>query len=88
MCCKVLMHNYGFCFQGKVLSEGEPIKGVNFMLFSDNVKPQEVINCDKTPVKGFKSGEQRDVICHVASQQDGTFVFPSLPCGAYSLVSS
>lgn len=73
----------GYDVSGKVFSEGEPIKGVNFILFSTTVKPQDVTKCDKSLVKGFKHAEKGNLLCHVTSAGDGSFVFPVLPVGKY-----
>ncbi|XP_029647558.1 nodal modulator 1 [Octopus sinensis] len=74
----------GYDVNGHVFSEGEPIKGVNFLLYSDTVDPQLVTDCEKTPVKSLKNGDNS--ICHMSSKEDGTFSFASLPTGQYYLI--
>ncbi|CAE1283136.1 Nodal modulator 3,Nodal modulator 1,Nodal modulator 2 [Acanthosepion pharaonis] len=74
----------GYDVSGRVFSEGEPIKGVHFLLYSETVKPQDVTLCDTSPVKGLKTVDAS--ICHVSSREDGIFSFPSLSPGEYHLV--
>ncbi|XP_013400762.1 nodal modulator 2 [Lingula anatina] len=76
----------GYDVHGQVLSEGEPIKGVNFVLFSKTIKQKDVNKCDKTPIKGVGVPEGSKQLCFVVSQLDGKFLFPSLPSGSYSLI--
>ncbi|GAB1611346.1 nodal modulator 1, partial [Argonauta hians] len=74
----------GYDVNGHVFSEGEPIKGVNFLLYSDTVDPQLVSDCEKSPVQTAQNS--RHSICHTSSLEDGTFSFPSLPTGDYYLI--
>ncbi|XP_063398265.1 BOS complex subunit NOMO1-like isoform X2 [Mytilus trossulus] len=76
----------GYQVVGKVQSEGEPIKGVNFVLFSKVVNKQDVLDCEKSVPKGFVSPDKQDSLCYVTSKDDGTFTFPSLSVGEYSIV--
>ncbi|CAC5408303.1 Nodal modulator 2,Nodal modulator 3,Nodal modulator 1 [Mytilus coruscus] len=76
----------GYQVVGSVQSEGEPIKGVNFVLFSKVVNKQDVVDCEKTVPKGFVSPDKQESLCYVTSKDDGTFTFPSLPVGEYSIV--
>ena len=73
-------------FQGHVLSDGQPIRDVNFVLFSAVLDPKDVDGCDKSAIKGFPLAKKQPIICHVKSQEDGHFTFPSLPVGNYKLV--
>ncbi|XP_030833422.1 nodal modulator 3 [Strongylocentrotus purpuratus] len=75
----------GYDVRGKVMSEGEPIKNVFFILFSDTVKPEDVAGCQKSVVNGYQS-EGKSPLCHVQSDVDGQFVFPSLGSGVYRVV--
>ena len=68
-------------------SEGEPIRGVNFILYSATVRPKQVSNCDKGSVPGLSAKQTTGLICHVVSDKDGGFTFPTLPYGDYKLVS-
>ena len=38
--CCALAQLFSLFYQGQVFSEGEPIKGVNFLLYSSDVKPE------------------------------------------------
>ncbi|XP_071122767.1 BOS complex subunit NOMO1-like [Mytilus edulis] len=76
----------GYQVVGKVQSEGEPIKGVNFVLFSKVVNKQDVLDCEKSVPKGFVSPDKQESLCYVTSKDDGTFTFPSLPVGEFSIV--
>ncbi|KAK7106662.1 BOS complex subunit NOMO1-like isoform X2 [Littorina saxatilis] len=75
----------GYDVKGQVFSEGEPMKGVNFVLFSANGKKPAVGGCDKALPKGYPSASQQP-LCHVTSQADGSFVFTTIPTGQYYLV--
>ncbi|XP_041372550.1 nodal modulator 1-like [Gigantopelta aegis] len=76
----------GYDVTGKVSSDGESVKGVNFILFSSTVKAEAIEDCDKSPVKGFTSPEAVRPLCHVTSKSDGTFIYPTLPTGKYFIV--
>ncbi|XP_052252971.1 nodal modulator 3-like [Dreissena polymorpha] len=76
----------GYAVTGKVVSEGEPIKGVNFLLYSATVSAQNVLDCDKSTVSGQGKTENFDPLCHVTSDTSGKFVFPCLPTGDYYLI--
>ncbi|XP_063960103.1 BOS complex subunit NOMO1-like isoform X2 [Lytechinus pictus] len=75
----------GYDVRGKVMSEGEPIKNVFFILFSDTVKKGDVTGCQKSGVNGYQS-EGKSPLCHVQSDVEGQFVFPSLGSGEYRVV--
>ncbi|PVD27782.1 hypothetical protein C0Q70_12955 [Pomacea canaliculata] len=75
----------GYDVWGQVFSEGEPMKGVNFLLFSKSGNPQPVIGCEKSPLKGYPSSTQQP-LCYVTSQADGSFLFLTVPSGQYYLV--
>lgn len=51
---------------------------------------QNVFDCNKKALPDFPAADKdskETQICHVTSQKDGRFVFPTLPCGEYKLVS-
>jgi hypothetical protein len=62
------------------------VKGVNFLLFSPNVKAEDTKGCDTTPLKTYRAPGNKQPLCHVVSNQGGAFSFSSLPTGDYSLV--
>ncbi|XP_072165899.1 BOS complex subunit NOMO3-like [Diadema setosum] len=74
----------GYDVRGKVMSEGETIKDVYFILFSDAVKAEDV-QCEKTGVTGYQS-QDKSPLCHVQSDANGQFVFPGLASGTYNVV--
>ncbi|XP_070547557.1 BOS complex subunit NOMO1-like [Ptychodera flava] len=76
----------GYDVSGEVRSEGEPIQGVAFLLFSKTSQKQDIQGCDFTAVKGFHSTDQNSLLCNVESDKNGKFVFPSLPSGDYWVV--
>ncbi|ESO93836.1 hypothetical protein LOTGIDRAFT_104485 [Lottia gigantea] len=76
----------GYDVTGEVLSEGEHIKGVNFILFSSTVKQQDITSCEKTAPKGYKTNQANKPLCYVTSSDNGKFVFPSLPTGKYEII--
>lgn len=48
---------------------------------------QDVSGCNMSPVEGADSGDGSLVyICSALSRDDGTFVFPSLASGEYTVV--
>lgn len=48
---------------------------------------QDVSGCNTSPVEGADSGDSSLVyICSALSRDDGTFVFPSLASGEYTVV--
>lgn len=49
---------------------------------------QDVSGCNTSPVEGADSGDSSlSYICSALSQDDGTFAFPSLASGDYTVVS-
>ncbi|XP_078724820.1 BOS complex subunit NOMO1-like [Lampetra fluviatilis] len=76
----------GYQVTGSVRSEDEPVQGVQLLLFS-SVAQQDVAGCSFGPVKGFSAASTLPAfVCSTTSTHAGTFMFPSLPCGSYSLV--
>ncbi|KAJ8035005.1 Nodal modulator 2 [Holothuria leucospilota] len=76
----------GYDINGRVESEKEPIRDVFFILFSDTVQKEDVSECDKSPVPGFKNPTNKVPLCFVQSNQDGIFTFPSVPASTYKVV--
>ncbi|KAJ8246016.1 hypothetical protein GJAV_G00262750 [Gymnothorax javanicus] len=77
----------GYDVSGEVRSDGEPMKEVTFLLFSGTVKQEDITGCNTAPVEGSQSvGESLSYLCSVLSREDGTFVFPSLASGAYTVI--
>ncbi|XP_062304047.1 BOS complex subunit NOMO1 [Osmerus eperlanus] len=77
----------GYDVAGEVRSDGEPMKEVTFLLYSASVKKEDISSCSTTPVEGAESGDDSLVyLCSALSQDDGTFTFPSLASGEYSVV--
>ncbi|BFZ14363.1 hypothetical protein BsWGS_17402 [Bradybaena similaris] len=77
----------GYDVKGEVTGDGQPMKSVNFVLFSQSGQAQDVPQCEKGAPKGFHTKETKLVpICYVTSKDDGTFVFPVVPFGSYFLI--
>lgn len=78
----------GYDVNGQVISEGEPIKGVHFLLFVSVIGPpiQEIKGCKKELIKSFAQRPHLKFLCYVSSDNDGKFTFPSLPSGNYKLI--
>ncbi|KAJ8298746.1 hypothetical protein KUTeg_022806 [Tegillarca granosa] len=76
----------GFKVKGNVQSEGTPVKGVNFVLFSVLFNKEDIHNCEKAPLSGFASPDGTQPLCYVTSKEDGSFLFPSLPVGEFYVI--
>ncbi|XP_053328290.1 nodal modulator 1-like [Spea bombifrons] len=77
----------GYDVAGSVRSDGEPMKGVMFLLFSSSVSREDILGCDLAPVEGFQGkDESLSYLCHITSQENGMFTFQSLPSGDYSVI--
>lgn len=75
----------GYDVSGFVFSDGQPIQGVHFLLFSeDSISIPKGCNTEK--VKGFSSVIKQSYLCYITSSSDGKFIFPSLPPGNYRLI--
>lgn len=70
----------GYDIRGLVVAQGNPILGVHFYLYSNDVKE---VPCPQG--SGNPSGD-RSALCHAISDVDGTFKFKSIPCGVYELI--
>jgi len=78
----------GYDVKGQVLSDGDPIKGVNFALYSIYGKQSNfnTIECDLNQVKEPKHAEKGLLyVCHNLSDLDGFFKFGNVPPGKYKL---
>ncbi|XP_049494277.1 nodal modulator 1 isoform X3 [Panthera uncia] len=77
----------GYNVSGSVRSDGEPMKGVKFLLFSSVVSKEDVLGCNISPVPGFQPQDESLVyLCFVVSKEDGSFSFYSLPSGDYTVI--
>uniref|UniRef100_A0A8C4XBY7 NODAL modulator 1 n=1 Tax=Erpetoichthys calabaricus TaxID=27687 RepID=A0A8C4XBY7_ERPCA len=77
----------GYDVSGAVKSDGEPMKEVAFLLFSRSVNREDVSGCSTAPLDGYPTEEESlAYLCSVLSREDGTFTFPSLPSGEYTVV--
>ncbi|KAF4080021.1 hypothetical protein AMELA_G00165660 [Ameiurus melas] len=76
----------GYDVSGEVQSDGEPMKEVTFLLYSATMI-HEISGCSSTPVDGALSDDSSFVyVCSARSREDGTFSFPCLPSGEYTVV--
>lgn len=75
----------GYDVSGFVFSDGQPIQGVRFLLFSESSLSIPK-GCNAEKVKGFNTLVKENYLCHVISSKDGKFIFPSLPPGNYKLI--
>ncbi|CAL1545393.1 unnamed protein product [Lymnaea stagnalis] len=77
----------GYDVKGEVTGDGQPMKSVNFVLFSQGEQPPIVSQCEKGSPKGFHTKETKlSPICFVTSKDDGSFIFPVVPTGSYFLI--
>ncbi|XP_019744926.1 nodal modulator 1 [Hippocampus comes] len=77
----------GYDVSGEVRSDGEPMNEVTFLLYSAIVKRENVKGCNFSPVEGADSGDSSLIyLCSAISGEDGTFTFPSLSSGEYTVV--
>ena len=75
---------FGYEVIGNVMSEGEPIHSVLFALFSRTRRTLLGYDSKQIPIKNMAN----DLIylCHVSSDKNGLFRFPTVPVGSYVLV--
>ncbi|XP_075686281.1 BOS complex subunit NOMO3-like [Rhinoderma darwinii] len=77
----------GYDVSGSVRSDGEPMKGVMFLLFSSSISREDILGCNLSPVEGFQDKDESvSYLCHATSKEDGSFTFSSLPSGDYSVI--
>ncbi|KAL0457667.1 UNVERIFIED_CONTAM: Nodal modulator 1 [Sesamum latifolium] len=70
----------GYDIRGYVVAQGNPILGVHFYLYSDNVRE---VSCPHDSGNAPGLGK---ALCHAVSDADGMFTFTSIPCGIYKLI--
>ncbi|XP_042053548.1 nodal modulator 1-like [Salvia splendens] len=70
----------GYDIRGYVVAQGNPILGVHFYLYSDDVLE---VNC---PIDSGNAPGLGKALCHAVSDADGMFRFTSIPCGTYKLI--
>ncbi|KAL8522702.1 hypothetical protein ACS0TY_012875 [Phlomoides rotata] len=70
----------GYDIRGYVVAQGNPILGVHFYLYSDDVLE---VNCPHDSGNAPGLGK---ALCHAVSDADGMFSFTSIPCGVYKLI--
>uniref|UniRef100_A0A671LFQ9 Nodal modulator 1-like n=1 Tax=Sinocyclocheilus anshuiensis TaxID=1608454 RepID=A0A671LFQ9_9TELE len=77
----------GYDVSGEVQSDSEPMKGVSFLLYSASVTQEDISGCSVAPVDGALVGDPSLVyLCSSQSREDGTFSFPCLRSGEYTVV--
>ncbi|XP_019619282.1 PREDICTED: LOW QUALITY PROTEIN: nodal modulator 1-like, partial [Branchiostoma belcheri] len=77
----------GYDVRGLVQSEGQGMAGITLILHSATAETELVNGCNKGSPKGYPGETDRlHVLCWVESDQQGKFVFPTLPSGQYKLV--
>ncbi|XP_043969677.1 nodal modulator 2 [Gambusia affinis] len=77
----------GYDVSGEVRSDGEPMKEVTFLLYSATVRKEDISGCNMSPVDGADNEDRSLVyLCSTQSKNDGTFTFPSLTSGEYTVV--
>eukprot|EP00898_Chlorokybus_atmophyticus_P005383 jgi/Chlat1/5846/Chrsp4S06365 len=69
----------GYDVRGHVLSQGNPMLGVNLFLYSNDVKSVE---CENPNAQGPRG----TALCQTTSNEKGEFKFSAVPCGRYNLV--
>lgn len=82
----------GYSVSGKVVSDGQPIKGVQFALFAKNSSGSKKISCGDASKPSFLSkltlSSQLKYLCHALSNAEGVFKLKALPVGQYVLYTS
>ena len=74
----------GYEVTGNVMSDNEPIQSVLFGLFSPIHQP--VVDCDKKQIPIKSPNSDLIYLCHVESDESGSFRFPTVPIGSYMLI--
>lgn len=79
----------GYSVRGKVVSDGQPINGVQFALFAKDATSSRKIACGDTSKPSFLSkltvSPQLKYLCFSLSNAGGSFQLKSLPVGQYVL---
>lgn len=79
----------GYDVKGHVLSDRQPIQGVDFILFSQTLKAEDVSGCDPIERRILEKTSKKaegTALCKTKSRKDGVFSFSSVPSGEYTLV--
>ncbi|KAL3254758.1 hypothetical protein MRX96_017506 [Rhipicephalus microplus] len=79
----------GYDVRGEVFGEGDPIRGVHFVLASGKSKTATKMvlrGCEGSPPRGFSLPTDLHFLCSVTSGEDGQFMFPAVPPGSYKLL--
>jgi hypothetical protein len=77
----------GYDVRGQVFSDGEPVSGVHFLLFTVLKSPLPTVSgCDSLPLPDSPQITGQMYLCHVISNSDGSFLIPSMPTGKYTMV--
>lgn len=77
----------GYDVRGEVFGEGDPVRGVHFVLTSADARaPPLRGGCGLETPRGFKLPAGLRFLCAVTSSEDGQFVFLAVPPGSYQLL--
>ncbi|XP_029831947.3 nodal modulator 3 [Ixodes scapularis] len=78
----------GYDVRGEVVGEGDPVRGVHFVLTTDSASRPTAApeGCVKSAPRGFALPAGLRLVCHVTSGEDGQFVFPTVAPGSYRLL--
>lgn len=76
----------GYEVQGRVISEGEPIQGVVFSLYSRGNKPPPSWHCGLAAPSVPITIPDWSLNCQTVSDLNGRFFFPTVPAGQYKLI--
>jgi len=74
----------GFDVSGSVVAGSEPISGVSIVLFGKSGAPLE--HCTDNTASSAKGPAGTKQLCRTVTDNKGSFVFPVVPSGDYSLV--
>jgi len=74
----------GYGVQGGVISDGEPIQGVIFSLYSQTEDVSS--SCGLESVSTEVLNENWRTVCQTISNPKGQFIFPVVPSGKYKLI--
>lgn len=77
----------GYSVSGQVQGEGDPVRGVHFVLTSESAQAAALAQgCERTAPRGFALPPGLHLVCHVTSGEDGRFAFPTVAPGSYRLL--
>lgn len=77
----------GYSVQGQVFSDGEPVQGVHFILFTQEAdKTEKIPGCKVMSLTGTPTISGFRPLCYVTSSTAGLFQFVAVPSGKYVLV--